>query len=154
MFTCYNIIAFLSCLMMQYLSFSTLFLGKLINGISVTIVNIAALKMINETVPLEYMGSFGNAYAFYGSIGSTLLSLLGTLLPEADYNPALTDDPVNEAARLADLKDHYWRLQTGFPMLVNLYMLAFFTFYINEEPIMFNLSAGKDEGAEILAIRV
>lgn len=77
----YNILAMLSSLLMQYLSFSTLFLGKFFNGISVTIVNIAALKMINETVPLEYMGSFGGAYTMFGSLGCTILSALGGLLP-------------------------------------------------------------------------
>ena len=51
-FVRYNLISILSSLMMQYLSFSTMFIGKFINGVSVTIVNMAAVKMINETVPI------------------------------------------------------------------------------------------------------
>lgn len=144
----FNILAFLSTLMMQHLSFGTLFVGKFINGVSVTVVNISALKMINETVPLEYMGSFGGAIQLFASLGSSIMSALGSFLPQLDYNPALSEDPDNELARQADIQDSTWRIQYGFPLLVNLWMLVSFTAFIQEDSIMFNLSQGKDSGAE------
>mgnify|MGYP006893294017 CR=1 FL=1 len=53
MFIKYNILAFFSCAIMQYVSLYTLVLGKLMNGFFVTVVHIAAVKMINETVPVD-----------------------------------------------------------------------------------------------------
>eukprot|EP00355_Strombidium_rassoulzadegani_P010378 CAMPEP_0168627064 /NCGR_PEP_ID=MMETSP0449_2-20121227/11010_1 /TAXON_ID=1082188 /ORGANISM="Strombidium rassoulzadegani, Strain ras09" /LENGTH=116 /DNA_ID=CAMNT_0008669189 /DNA_START=106 /DNA_END=453 /DNA_ORIENTATION=+ len=46
-----NLLAMLSCLMMQHLSIYTLTAGKFLNGVFVTIVHIDIIKMINETVP-------------------------------------------------------------------------------------------------------
>ena len=58
----FNILALLSCLMMQYVSIWTLAIGKLLNGFFVTVVHIAAVKMINETVPVEVLGKYGTVY--------------------------------------------------------------------------------------------
>ena len=48
--------------MMQYVSIWTLAIGKLLNGFFVTVVHIAAVKMINETVPVEVLGKYGTVY--------------------------------------------------------------------------------------------
>jgi len=54
-----NVLAILSCLIMQYLSLYTLVAGKFLNGLFVTVVHIAAIKMINETIPVYLLGSYG-----------------------------------------------------------------------------------------------
>ena len=47
--------------MMQIVSVPTLILGKFMHGFTITVVHIAANKMLNETVPVYMMGSFGSA---------------------------------------------------------------------------------------------
>ena len=44
---------------MQYLSIYSLCIGKLLNGIFVTIAMISCGKMINETVPVYLMETYG-----------------------------------------------------------------------------------------------
>ena len=48
----YNFLAMVSTLLMQFLSFPMLVFGKFTNGFVVTVAYIAAIKMINETVPV------------------------------------------------------------------------------------------------------
>ena len=51
-FVASNLAAIVTNLIMQYLSLPTLILGKLLNGFFVTVVHMACLKMINESVPV------------------------------------------------------------------------------------------------------
>ena len=51
-FLSFNLLALLSCLSMQYVNIWFLVASKLFNGIFVTIVHIAQIKMINEIVPV------------------------------------------------------------------------------------------------------
>ena len=54
-----NAMSIISCLLMQYISLPTLVIGKFLNGFFVTIVQMAQIKMINETVPVYLLGTFG-----------------------------------------------------------------------------------------------
>jgi len=58
-FTLANTLSILSCLTMQYLSTLVLCLGKFTNGFFVTVVHIAQIKMINETVPVHLLSKYG-----------------------------------------------------------------------------------------------
>ena len=88
-----NILAIISALIMQYLTLFTLIAGKFLNGVFVTIVHIASVKMINETIPVYLLGSYGNIVQLSGSIGYMLVMCLGMGLPSADYDPGLVDSP-------------------------------------------------------------
>ena len=55
----YSVLSIISCHIMQYLSIWTLCLGKLLNGIFVTVVVMACGKMINETVPVYLLETYG-----------------------------------------------------------------------------------------------
>ena len=46
-------------MLMQIVNIYTLTIGKFLNGFFVTIVHIANIKMINETVPVFLLGKFG-----------------------------------------------------------------------------------------------
>ena len=46
-----NLFAIITSLMMQYVSLPTLAIGKFLNGLFVSVVYMAQVKMINETVP-------------------------------------------------------------------------------------------------------
>ena len=54
-----NIMSIISCLLMQIVSMFTLFVGKFLNGFFVTVVHMAQIKMINETVPVYLLGTCG-----------------------------------------------------------------------------------------------
>lgn len=49
----HNIFSILSCLLMQIVSVPSLILGKFLHGFTITVVHIAANKMISETVPVD-----------------------------------------------------------------------------------------------------
>jgi uncharacterized membrane protein YvlD (DUF360 family) len=55
----YNILAIVACLIMQIVSVFTLSLGKFLHGFFVTVVHMAQVKMINETVPVYLLGTLG-----------------------------------------------------------------------------------------------
>lgn len=58
-FILFNVLSLLSTLMMQVLSVYTLVIGKLLSGTFTTVVHMAMLKHINETVPVHLLGKFG-----------------------------------------------------------------------------------------------
>jgi len=51
----------------------------------------AACKMLNETVPVYYLGYFGIFIQAGMSGGYALCFGLGNFLPQGDYNPSLHD---------------------------------------------------------------
>ena len=146
-FICFNILSVLSCLMMQYLSIYALCLGKLLNGITVTIVMVSCGKMINETVPVYLLDTYGIITQQFFAMGLLLSLGFGLGLPSRDFNPEIVDSESNNAAKLEDINDHFWRVIYAFPALLNTIMLCNFLLFIKEEPIMFSLSEGNEESA-------
>jgi len=66
---------------MQFVWVPALVFGKLIHGFSITVVHIAAVKMLNETVPVYHLGSFGPLVQGLMAIGLGLTFGLGIFLP-------------------------------------------------------------------------
>ena len=95
----FNVLAIISCLIMQYLSTVTLCLGKFLHGVFITVVHISQIKMINETVPVNLLGKYGAIVQQGTALGYFLVLGFGLGLPQADYNPGLSDDPGNLAAK-------------------------------------------------------
>lgn len=77
----------------------TLIIGKFLHGVTLTVIHIAANKMINETVPVDQLGTFGSAVQVAINVGYVFCLGFGLLLPSGDYNPALVNDPANEMAK-------------------------------------------------------
>lgn len=79
--------AMLSCLLMQHLSFTTLVIGKFLNGFFVTIVQIVSIKIINETTPVYLIEKYAPMWGVFVSTGYFLVMVSGLGLPKSDYHP-------------------------------------------------------------------
>ena len=94
-FIWFNIMAIASQILMQYVNIYTLSIGKFLNGFFVTVVHIANIKMINETVPVYLLGKFGTVVQGLISMGYFVVLSLGYFLPSGDYDPEIKNDPMN-----------------------------------------------------------
>jgi hypothetical protein len=79
--------------MQQVLNLYSISIFKFLNGFFVTVTHVAAVKMINETIPNQLLGSAGNIVQGYFSMGLMICFGLGLNLPKADFQPGVTDDP-------------------------------------------------------------
>ena len=91
----FNILAMLSCLVMQIVNVYTISIGKFLNGFFVTVVHLSAIKMINETIPVYLLGSCGTVIQTTSALGYMLVLGLGMGLPSNDYDPELVGDEAN-----------------------------------------------------------
>lgn len=137
-------------MLMQILNTYTISLGKFLNGFFVTVVHMANIKMINETVPVYLLGACGTVVGTMQSFGYFAVLAGGIMLPSGDYDPELIGDKENELAKQADVDDQLWRLLYLIPVVLNFVMLINFFCFIREDSIMFNLSQGRDERAMVL----
>ena len=146
-----NILALISCLSMQYISVWVLAAGKFFNGIFVTIVHIAQIKMINEMVPVYHLGKYGPAVQIMSSSGYLILFSIGTSgLPKSEYDPDLDHSVAGAANTLAyiDAKnDNFWRVIFIVPLFINILMIISFLIFIREDSLMFNVVNHKDDEA-------
>ena len=122
-------------------------MAKLLNGFFVTVAHMAAVKMINESIPVYMLSSYGTIIQTANAFGYLLCLGFGLILPQGDYNPEITDDPLNEKARLANINDEWWRFIGAFPVIVCVWMLLSYLININEDSVMFNLSTGNEKDA-------
>jgi hypothetical protein len=113
----------------------------------------AATKMINETVPVFMLGQVGVVVQTMMAFGYCLVMGMGMGLPVDDYNPALSN-PKNDAAKLIDEQDTFWRFLYIFPCFLNVWMLFNMLVFIREDSIMFSLSKDDDESAKRLIDKV
>ena len=104
-FVRFNILSILSCASMQIVTVFTIATGKFLNGFFVTVTYVAAIKMLNESVPVYLLSTYGTLCQTCTAVGYMLCLGLGLGLPSEDYNPALKDDPKNLAAQQADKDD-------------------------------------------------
>ena len=133
----------------------TLTLGKFLHGLLITVVQIAVIKMINETVPVYKLDAYGPIVANGLATGYLLVHGLGAILPMADYDPRIPlSNPANEAAFEADKADENWRLILAFPIFINVFMLVSFLAFIGSDSIMYSLSINDDESAMKLIEKV
>ena len=139
---------------MQVLNIWTLCIGKFLHGVFVTVCHIAAVKMINETIPVFMLGQVGVVVQTMMAFGYCLVMGMGIGLPAADYDPAIIGDKSNDAAKLADQEDKFWRFLFVFPCFLNVWMLFNMCVFIREDSIMFNLSKDDEEGAKRLIDKV
>ena len=86
----FNVASFVACLFMQILNVWTLCIGKFFHGIFVTVCHMAALKMVNETVPVYLLGKVGVVVQTSMAFGYFVVIGMGAGLPSADYDPGVT----------------------------------------------------------------
>ena len=80
---------------MQILNVWTIAIGKFLHGFFVTVVHLAAIKMVNETIPVYLLGSIGPIIQTSTAAGYLLVLGMGLGLPQNDYNPELVGDEAN-----------------------------------------------------------
>lgn len=153
-FLWFNVCAIVSQLLMQIVNTYTIASGKFLNGFFVTVVHMANIKMINETVPVYLLGTCGTVVNSMQSFGYYLVMGLGYFMPSGDYDPEITNSPENERAKQADIDDQFWRFLYLIPVFVNIIMLFNFTVFIKEDSIMFNLSQDNDQEALVLIDKI
>jgi hypothetical protein len=117
-------------------------ISKFLNGFFVTVTNMAAVKMINETVPNHLLASAGATIMAFFAFGLMLCFGLGLNLPQADFQPGVTEDPEIISQYL---NDTWWRFMYILPCFLNLFMVLSFQTLIKEDSIMFNLSHENDD---------
>ena len=122
----FNVLSLVSCLIMQYLSIYTLCIGKLLNGITVTIVMVSCGKMINESVPVYLLDTYGIITQTFFAMGLLLSLGFGLGLPSEDFDPEITNSHTNDLAKIADQNDNFWRVIYVFPAFMNSLMLINF----------------------------
>ena len=133
---------------MQYVNVWCLAVGKFLNGLFVTVVHMAQLKMVNETVPVYLLEKYGTAVQILSSVGYFFLFSLGRGLPLIEYNPDLArsdSSQLNTRAYHALLNNEFWRTIFFIPCIINLLMLFIFHLFIKEDSIMFNVSNNNDK---------
>lgn len=113
----------------------------------------AACKMLNETVPVYYLGYFGIFIDVGLETGNMLCFGFGQWLPQGDYSPSLHDD-ANMRAKQENIADTFWHFIYIFPLLLNCIILFNFCFFIKADSIMFNLSNDNEEEAMVMIERI
>ena len=117
--------------------------GRFLHGLSVGIFMAAGPRMLDETVPIHLLGSFGVYTNVYANLGVLLCLLLGLGLPQGE-NP--TD------AELAD--NTFWRVCYGMPIPLLLIGMGIMMTVFTEDSINFNLQQGKRENAIALITQI
>jgi MFS family permease len=78
--------------------------GKFLFGFTSGVINIAAPKMLDETVPTYMLKSFGLATNAYICLGITLAMIIGFGFPREGDTQAMKND-------------EFWRVVFGFPII-------------------------------------
>ena len=95
--------------------------------------------MLNETIPVNQLGFYGNLTQVFACVGYMVVMGLGLILPQEDYVPGDTS-PENLKALKANQDDFGWRILYLVPVLINSIMLFNFFVFIKEDSIMYNIS--------------
>jgi hypothetical protein len=103
--------------------------------------------MLNETVPVYELGTYGILTQVQGCLGYLIILGMGIGLPQADYVPGDFVSSANLDALHADQEDSFWRVLYLLPVIVNAFMLLSFLILIKEDSIMYNISKGKYQEA-------
>ena len=85
----------------------TLVLGKLLNGITVTICHMAVGKMLSETIPKSQLPFFTPTVQAFAACGFAIAFGLGLGLPPGDYHPGLPKEGANLNAYTENQADSF-----------------------------------------------
>lgn len=73
--------AILSMILQQFVTTPTLCIGKFLNGFFTTVCHIAGVKMLNETIPVNELGTYANLTQSIACLGYLIVMGLGIILP-------------------------------------------------------------------------
>ena len=122
----FNLLSIVGLSLSLILTFPTIIVGKLMFGITAGILSIACPKILDETIPLEHLGSYGNASNIFLCVGIGGALLIGFGLPDENDLEALEND-------------QFWRVVYGFPIVVCVLLELALLFYLKTDSILFEI---------------
>ena len=109
------------------LNFVAIVIGRFIFGFCNGIYFVAGPKMLDETIPITHLGTYGTATNTFLSLGLSLAMILGLILPD-------DGDTVGQAA------DGNWRIVYGFPLFCQFLSATSLLLYFRQDSITNNIS--------------
>lgn len=124
-----------------YENFWAIIVGRLIYGFSVGIIAIGMPRLMEETVPSQYVGSYGGLYALSFATATLLAYALAVFLP-----------PDTDTEAIAET--HVTQVIFGLPIVFYLLQLLLQFTYFRKDSVKFLLLKGKKKDAceEIMKI--
>ena len=129
------VIAILGGIFQQFMTVPTLIIGRLMYGFAGGTLSVVLGKSLAETVPAKHLGTFGSATQSFAGIGIVFQYSLGFILPQ-DPDEMMTTQR--------------WRVMHSTPSLFALVQALLFLIAVKEEPVAFNIAAGKSKEAETM----
>lgn len=115
--------------MTLYLNVWVISAGRLLHGLSAGVFMSAGPRMLDETVPVHLIGSFGVYTNVYANLGILVCLLLGLGLPQGE-NP--TDKELDA--------DQFWRVCYGMPIPLLIIGIGTLMTVYREESLNFSIS--------------
>lgn len=100
----FNVVAAIGTSLTMVLNLPMICVGRFIFGFSCGVFSVAGPKMLDETVPIQLISSFGTATNSFLAGGIMIAIVLGILLPE-------------EVDKQGQMDDGMWRVLYGFPFV-------------------------------------
>lgn len=88
----FNIISALGLIGTQFLNLALICIGRLIFGFCCGVLQVASVKMLEETIPSKNISAFGTATNTLLAAGITIAIVLAVGLPEGDDIQGMKDD--------------------------------------------------------------
>lgn len=87
--------------------------------------------MIDEIVPVRYLGIYGPATSIFMTFGMFNSMILGLMLPDSE-------DKDGQKANTT------WRILLAFPLIYQITCLIVFGYFIREDTIIYSVNTNKD----------
>ena len=117
------------------LNINSILVGKFLFGFTSGVINIAAPKMLDETVPTYMLKVFGLATNAYICLGITLAMVIGFGFP-------------NENDLEAMKVDEFWRVVFGLPIIFCILQLFTLFSILKNDSILYHIKLGQDDKAK------
>ena len=135
----FNGVVIVGALICQYLSVTSLCIGRFVCGIAAGVLNVCLSKSCYETVPEHLSGMFGSLTNFYIAFGVMLATVSGAVLPHEEQHYE---------------NNETWRFVYACPVIIGLAQVILTAFVWKEEPILYAVSNNRDEEAKRLVAKV
>ena len=137
----FNIFSAMATTLTMFLNLPMICIGRYLFGMCCGVFSVAGPKMLDETIPVNLISSFGTATNSMMAAGIMIAIVLGLFLPEGDDLQGQLDDG-------------NWRVLYGFPYICQVITILIFTFVFKQESITYSIANNDDEQALALIKRV
>eukprot|EP00347_Sterkiella_histriomuscorum_P013305 403365224 len=127
----FNFIAILATFSTLVLNFYAMCAGRFVLGFCGGLFSVSLARMIDETVPINLLGTFGVVTNLSMNAGNMVSILMGAGLPDQDDTQAIKDS-------------NFWRVIFGLPIIIQVIQILAFVLVIKSEPIKYLIDQKKD----------